>query len=566
MAIVADRPEADRPPHPSREQAHARTDRQRLAALGLLSPLAAVIAAALAIAAAVVAIALGASSGPAPPATGAATLVPGNALLYLNVSTDPSRSAVREAMSSVHRLSGAALLLAGVAGRLDAMLAGPGSGTVDFATDVRPWLGPEAAFAVLDTPGASAGTLLVLDVKNHARARAFLSAHGAAADGAYRNVQLLREASGTTFAFVAHYLLLGQPASVAAAIDVARGRAHSLASSATFVNATAGEPAGRVLDFYAPAAGVRRALAPSSGLLGALGTLLDQPALTAVTIAVSPDVGGFAVRVHSVLDPKLANAPALRARSFTPSLAAALPAGSTMMLDVPSLTGAVPKLLAAAAKLGIAGRVASVLGRLGGALVAEGVNMHRFFSIFGSESVLAIVPGVGGSGPAPVLVGHTSRPNAAIAELADLEGPLTQAFTPPGNGGGVVPEVGTTALGRAEVSTLTLAPGFELDWAVSHGLVVISTSPGAAAAVISHRASLSGERAYRSASAGLPSQVTTLVFLDLGPLLRLGERTGLVGGNTLAALRPALEQIRAIGLATTRGESETTTQLQIQIR
>ena len=564
MAIVSDRPEAGRPPTSARGR--ARRERRRLTALGLLSPLAAAIAAGLAIAAVVVAIVLATSSGPAPPATGAATLVPADALLYINVSTDPSRSAVRQAMTRVGRLSGAPLLLAGVADRLDAMLAGPGSGAVNFATDVRPWLGPEAAFAVLDTPGASAGTLVVLDVRNRPRARAFLSTHEAAAGGAYRGVQLLREASGTTFAFVGHYLLLGQAASVDGAIDVARGRAHSLASSATYANATAGEPAGRVLDFYAPAAGVTRALAPSSGLLGALGTLLDQPALTAVTFSVSPAAGGFSVRVHSLLDPKLANAPSLRTSSFTPTLAAALPAGSTMMLEVPSLSGAVPKLLAAAAKLGIAGRAAAVLGRLGAALIAEGVNVHRFFSIFGSESVLAIVPGLGGSGPAPVLVGHTSRPTAAVRELAALEGPLTQAFTPSSSGGGLVPQVSTTTLGRATVSTLTLAPGFELDWAVSHGLVVVSTSPGAAAAVISHRASLSGERAYKNAVAGLPSRVSTLVFLDLGPLLRLGERTGLVGGSTLAALRPDLEQIRAIGLATTRGGSDATTQLQLQIK
>lgn len=564
MAVVADRPEAQRPPSPARER--ARRDRRRLAALGLLSPLAAAIAAGLAIAAVAVAIALVASSGPAPPATGAATLVPADALLYVNVSTDPSRSAVGQALRRVRRLSGAPLLLAGIANRLDTILAGSSSGTVDFATDIRPWLGPEAAFAVLDTPGASAGTLVVLDVSNRAKARAFLSAHGASPSGAYRNVHLLQEASGTTFAFVGHYLLLGQAASVTGAIDVARGRGRSLASSATYANATAGEPADRVLDFYAPVAGVTRALAPSSGLLGALGTLLDQPALSAVTVAVSPDAGGFGVRVHSLLDPKLANVPSAKTPSFTPTLASALPAGSEMMLDVPSLSGAVPKLLAAAAKLGIAGRAAGVLSRLGGALIAEGVNLHRFFSIFGSQGVLAIVPGLGGSGPAPVLVGRTTRPTAAVKELADLEEPLTQAFTPPSSGGGLVPEVGTTTLGRATVSTLTLAPGFELDWAVSHGLVVVSTSPGAAAAVISHRASLSGERAYKNAVAGLPTQVSTLVFLDLGPLLRLGERTGLVGGNTLAALRPDLEQIRAIGLATTRGGSDTTTQLQLQIR
>lgn len=557
MATLTDRP-GRRPQQPERPRTQNHIALEQRSARLL-----AAIAAGLAIAAAAVAIALNTSSGPAPPATGAAALVPADALLYLNVSTDSSRPAVRQAMARLERLSAAPLLFAAVTGRVDALLTGSGTSTVDFASDVRPWLGNEAAIAVLDTPGASAGTLIVLAVRDRARARAFLAAQGVVPDGFYRNVRLLRETSGTTLAFLKNYLLLGQAASVDAAIDVARG-APSLAASRPYGAATAGEPAGRVLDFYAPVEGVRRALAPSSGLLGALGTLLDQPALSATAGAVSPTADGFSVRVHSVLVPKLARAPSSRTRSFTPSVASVLPAGSTMLLDVPSLTGAVPKLLAAAAKLGIAGRAATLLSRLGGALSAQGVNLRQFFSIFGRESALAIVPGVGGGAPAPVLVGRTAHPAAALTELSNLEAPLTQAFTP-SNGGGIVPEAGATTLGRATVSELTLAPGFQLDWGVSHGLVAVSTSPGVVAAVIGRHAPLGGERTYKIAVGGLPNEVTTLVFFDLGPLLRLGSRSGLIGGNTLAGLLPTLEQFRGIGLATTRGESDTTTQLQLQI-
>jgi hypothetical protein len=214
----------------------------------------------------------------------------------------------------------------------------------------------------------------------------------------------------------------------------------------------------------------------------------------------------------------------------------------------------------------VAGRAATLLGRLGGALVAQGVNLNRLFAIFGSESALAIAPGHDGSGPAPVLVGRTTNPNAAKSELASLEGPLTQAFTPPSGGAGVVPEVAAVSVGRATISELTLAPGLQLDWAVSHGLVILSTSPGAIASVLAHRVPLSSTAVYRAAVAGLSSPATSLVFFDLGPLLRLGSQTGLIGGSTLAALIPTLEQVRAIGLATTRGETDTTTELQLQIR
>jgi Protein of unknown function (DUF3352) len=527
-----------------------------------LAPLAASLAAMLAIAAIVLAIALSLGSGASPAPSGAATVLPADTLLYLNVSTDPARPAARQALARVQRLPGAALLTGAVTSRLDAILAGSSANSVDFTTDVRPWIGDEAAFAALDTGGASAGTLIVLDVRNRQRARAFLAAHGAISAGAYRRVALLQEPSGTTLAFLGRYLVFGQAASVQAAIDVSRG-ARSLAHSSAYQRAAAGEPPGRVLDFYAPAAGVVRALIPSPGLLGALGVLLYQPALSAATIAVSPAPAGFSVRIHSALDPKLAS-PTGSSRQITPSLARSLPAGSTMLFDVPNLRSAAPKLLAAAARVGIAGRIGSLLTRLGGALVSQGVSLNGLFSIFGSQTALAIVPGRDGGGPAPVLVGRTSHRAAALAELSGLEGPLTQAFTP-SSGGGLVPEAGASTIGGVTVSQLTLAPGLQLDWAVSGGVVALSTSAGAVANVVHHRASLSGEPGYRAAVGNLPSRATSLLFLDLGPLLRLGEQTGLIGGDVLTALLPDLERIRAIGLVTSRDPSGTTTELQLQI-
>jgi hypothetical protein len=165
-----------------------------------------------------------------------------------------------------------------------------------------------------------------------------------------------------------------------------------------------------------------------------------------------------------------------------------------------------------------------------------------------------------------VLVGRTTQPTAAENELASLVVPLTAAFTPPSDGAGVVPEIAATTVGPVTVSQLTLAPGLGLDWVVSHGLVVLSTSAGAVANVIAHRAQLSAEPAYKAATRGFSGQATSLVFFDLGPLLRLGEQTGLVASTTLKGLGPDLGQLRAIGLRSTKGTADTTTELQLQIR
>jgi hypothetical protein len=60
--------------------------------------------------------------------------------------------------------------------------------------------------------------------------------------------------------------------------------------------------------------------------------------------------------------------------------------------------------------------------------------------------------------------------------------------------------------------------------------------------------------------------VTSLLFFDCSQLLSLGEQMGLTAGPHLAALRADLEKIRAVGVASTRGESDTTSELHLQIQ
>jgi Protein of unknown function (DUF3352) len=143
--------------------------------------------------------------------------------------------------------------------------------------------------------------------------------------------------------------VLGQDASVRAAIDAAAAASPSLASSSGYRRAASAEPADRVLDAYASVAGLRRILSARTGALGALGRLLDQPALEGLTVSISPAPGGARIRVHSALDPSLVRVAGGRAEPFTPSLARELPSGSTLMLDVSDLSRVVPRVLGAGA-------------------------------------------------------------------------------------------------------------------------------------------------------------------------------------------------------------------------
>ena len=509
----------------------------------------------------VVVLGLG-GAGPAPPATAAASIIPADALAYVNVSLDRGRPAVSQTLTLAAKLPDYPLAAAAVLTRLSAILGG--GHAVDFATQIRPWLGNEAALALLDTPTSTAGSLIVLSVTDETRARAFLRSSGASSRGTYRGTPLVAYSSATELAFVQGFLVLGQDASVRAAIDVATGATASLASDSTYRRASAGEPAGRVLDAYASVAGVRRLLAPQAGVVGALGDLLYQPALQGVTIALSPAPGGARLQVHSALDPTLAKLSPPATPAFVPTLQNVMPAGAILVLDVTGLDRVAPQVLNAGSAAGVAGGIGPLLARLGSALTSEGVNVHDIVSIFHGETAVAIVPHA--QSPALVIVARIADTTRVRTELAELEIPLAQLFKPPSSGPGQVPVFNDRQVGGITDHELALSGGLELDYAVSGGLVVISTSSQGIAAVAERDHTLAQDPSFRFVAGQRPARVTSLVYLDFTRLLALGEQTGLTGSARFRALRGDLEKIRAIGLSSTRGPDQSSAELSIRIR
>lgn len=544
-------PQVEAGERPSPEQ----LKRRRMIAL---SGFALIVAVVVALAAVLVA-----GSGETPPATGASAVVPADALAYVNISTDRHRSAVGRSLALARELPGYPLASAGVGSWLSSAIGS--SAPVDFTSDIRPWLGNEAALAVLDTASSTAGTLIVLDVTDRSTARAFLVRAGATGAGSYRGTALLRTSGGTAFAFSGHFLMLGQDASVRAALDVVAGAAPSLARSSSFLAASKGQPAERVLDAYASAAGVQRVLASQHGAVGALGTLLYQPALQAVSISLSPAGSGAAVQIHTTFDPSLNRLRGAGGASFAPSLQNVVPSGSAFLLDVSNLARIAPRILSAGAAAGVAGGVGSLLSRLGSALRAEGVNVPSLLALFGGETAVAIGGGAAGASPALIVVSHTAQQGQAQAALASLEVPLAQLFAAPSSGPGTAPEFNDTTIDGVTAHRLDLTPGLQLDYAVFRGLVVFSTSLGGLQSVIEHRGTVAGDPAFRVV-AGTPKRVTSLLFLDLRQLLSLGEQIGLTHSALLQALMPDLERIRAAGMSSTGGEDDSTAELSLQFQ
>lgn len=495
----------------------------------------------------------------APPSR-AAKLVPADALVLLDVSTDPGRPAVKRANKLIARFPSLPALRDTLLTRLSAI--GPG---VSYRRDVEPWLGDEAALALLNSAGSTAGSEIVLAVKDRTKAEAFLSrTAGPAGQITYRGTRIASYGTVST-AFVGRFLVVGPEASLRAAIDLAHDPARALSGSDAYRKAAAGAPADRVASLYASTAGVTRLLATQGGALGAGGALLNQPGLKATSIALSPHDDGVALRIHSVLDPKLTHGTP-RTQPFAPQLADAVPSDAMAYLDLKGLDRAAGRLLQAGLAGGGTGQqIGRLLQRARRDLAAKaGVNLDRdVLPLFRGEVAIWLKPAV----PAPILtiISATTDENATRTAFAKLQAPVAKLLTPRVNSAGQQPVFEEHDQGSTKVFALRLGPGIELDYAVFDGKLVISTSPQGIAAVKQRKTSLTGSDAFKATLGDRPSKVTSLVFLDFSQLLRLGERTGLNGSPAYRRLRSDLKRIRAVGAAAAGGDNESTTEIFLQI-
>jgi uncharacterized protein DUF3352 len=312
--------------------------------------------------AAVLLLGRGDGGGPAP-ATAGAKLVPANALVYVHVSTDTKRPAVRRAQALAAKFPSYERLRDSILRRLS--VSGQGG-------SIGNWLGDEASIALLPGSGQTAGSLVVVRVSDEQAARDYL-ASGRGTDAptiTYRGAKLTRYGS-VVATFQKGFLLLGQDATVRAGVDLAQGRGHALADAAAYQGSLHGLPSDRVADAYATSDGVTRLLSPAGGVLGIAGLLLDRPGLRSTALSLSADAPGARLVVHALGTPG-------SFRAFTPKLLSAVPRGSLAYLGLRGFDRAAARLLAVAgtqagqfAKLiadnraALKGEVAVVLGASG---------------------------------------------------------------------------------------------------------------------------------------------------------------------------------------------------------
>jgi len=500
----------------------------------------------------VLALRLGGTTEEQGPPTGAARLVPAGALAYLHVSTDTDREATRRALDVVARFPGLRAMRDGALTRLQALRPG-----FSVRRDLEPWMGEEAAVALLDTGGPAAGTLLVVEVRDSRRAQAFLARAGARPAGAYRGTAL-SSLGALSAAFVGSHLVVGQAPGVRFAVDAHGGRARALAADPVFRRATGDLPARRAADLYLPAAGVTRLLRERAGLAGAAGSLLDQAGLRGVSLALSARDRGVEVLVHSVHDRR---ARGDAARPFVPALVSAVPRDAMAYIGLTGLDRALARVL----RDGLAGeRAARLVGRARLELSRRaGVDLRAdVLPLFQGEVAVWLAP----AQPSPILTLVAATRNEATTReaFAQLQAPLARLFAPPNAGPGQAPVFEQRTVDGVEAFLLRLAPGVELDYAVFDGKLVVSTALDGIRKVKRSGGSIAADGSFAAALGDRPDRVTSLVFLDLSQLLGLAERTGLTESPAYQRLRDDLRQVRAIGIAASDGETDSTTELFLQ--
>lgn len=451
------------------------------------------------------------------PADDASRLVPAGALVFVHVSTDTARDATARALKIADAFPG----FAGARRSLLARFSSPQCRAL--AGRVR---GREAALALVDTGTAQAGSLVLVDTGNEDRER----------DRGCGVVQTTK---------LGRFLVVGQPQTIDLAKRLSQGRGRSLHDDALYRRATDALPADRVGDGWVTAAGARRLLAPQSGLLGAAGTLLDQPALRAAAFAVTAsDASTARLTVRTELRSRAA------ARTFTPSLVDDVPAGAVAYFGARGLGGTAAQLLAAAGggAAGLEPLLSAAADRLRG-----GPGRAALDLLSQRETAVFLLPRT----PAPVLVALAQVDDEASARRAfdALRPAVARVLKRPG---AAVP----VWRRRGDTWRLPLADGVEVDYTVAGGKVIVATAASGIAAARQVRRKLVDEDAWGRVVMGENSDpVSSLGFLDFRELLALGERTGLGQSAAYREVQSDLRRVRAVGAESTPGTSHTTTEI-----
>lgn len=480
--------------------------------------------------------------------------------------------------------------------RLLTALQTPGSGQLDFNSDLASWLGPRAGIFLsaagasgqantsqllsLITQGLLGGSptasafpfsahgaqgAIVLDTTNTSKASSFLDSQAKLAGAhasSYRGIALQSTAAGVAFALVDHYAVIGSEAGVHDVIDTTLG-GSALAHATGYTKLLAHSPPGTLAHVYvapAPPASTSASASAgeSQGLSGLLGLLAGSresnisvvPSATSITFDADALNSGAAAASGGLI---ASGAEGARAAGELPGeawLAVGLGnVGPTLGSDVQGLRALVslvtsfgaPGAVEGAATLSLNGLLKGIFTPLS-VLGADSVEAKRDYQswmgsagIFGSGTgLLNLKAGVSIDSTNPAL----SR--AAVPELAAAlakSGASVQHVSIPG----------------AEASLAVALPGFPVTLNIVDGKAangqtkfVIGLTEPSVESVLKPASTLAHSAPYTAASAALGEGVQPSLVVDFPTFLGLLEGVGLSEEPAISKLVPYLRSLTTL--------------------
>jgi hypothetical protein len=475
----------------------------------------------------------------------AVRLVPRDALVYVHARVEPNSEQWRQAGVAVEKLPTLNRLRRRALRSLSR-----GDRALDFDVSVRPWIGDEAALALLPD-GRRASSLILLGVADQARARAFLQGAGRAREQRYRGITI-RSFGALATAFVDDFLAIGRPAHVRDAIDTRRGA--SLGDEALFRDAVEKLETEDPLAYgYAPQEGVSRLLRQQGGLVARVGGLLERPGLRAAAASVHAEPGGLRASVASLLIPAVGDDD----QGFDPTLLSEVPAATIAYLGARGLDSIFDQL----AEIGGAESVERVLGRELGSVGRRSL-LRAIRPLLGRESALVVSP------PAalPVIslvVADTSRQEGGEVVLA-LQPLLARLLRAP-SGAAQIPTLEPQRIGDVDAVTLRVSPTLELTYAAFDDKLVVSTSPEGVRQLSGRGRSLEDNPSFAPDLREFLRRPSSVVFLDLRRLTALAERAGLGDTPDYRAVQEDIERVGAVSAVTASERSAQTVEIFLEV-
>ncbi len=478
----------------------------------------------------------------------AAALVPSNALLYVHARVEPGSEQWARAGEIVRRLPALRRLR-------DRALESLSRGRpLDFATQVGPWIGDEAAVALLPA-GRRATSLILVRVADERLARRFLEGAGRPTGRELRRGIVIRMYEDLAAAFVDRFLAVGSPRNVRAAIDARRR--GSLERQGLFRRAVdkleVEDPIGYA---YAPAQGVTQVLGGERGLLGQVRSLVEVPGLEAAAAAARAQRNGVRVDLATL------TAAGTPAREFEPTLTEQVPSGTIAFVGAAGLDGVLAALERvtgqdAATLPGLLGRFRRQLGPGGERAIRRAVRPLQ-----GRESALFVTPPV--NLPVVTLVVGETSPQEAGDVLVALQPVVSRLLE--STAGGQVAAIVPRRIAGVDATTFSLSPTLALTYAAFGNKLVVSTSTAGI-----RQLSASGDSLADNASfspGGLREfldRASSVVFLDLRRLSALVERAGLAATPAYRVIQPDIARIGAVSGVTASERSSQTAQIFVEV-